>query len=201
MSHIQVEQANRVLTQTTAQLQKASASLAASIEAQVQDLQHNANKLASQEDQIAANDKRIDAEVREASAEIALRVKENSSAVLTELLADRQLVALPHAEVVALENRATQAEAEAEAKVNAAVKAAVNSANTRHEQDMLAVASKHKVEIAQLTANAKSDESTIEMLRAQVDSLQETIAANRDAETKRMEALSRPAVNVTTSGK
>ena len=33
MSHIQVEQANRVLTQTTAQLQKASASLTASIEA------------------------------------------------------------------------------------------------------------------------------------------------------------------------
>ena len=196
-----VDTSTRALQQTGAQIQKLLVALPSTIEAQLADIQHNANKIADQENLIAANNASIELQVREAAAEITLRVKENSSAVLTELLADRQLVALPHAEVVALENRATQAEAEAEAKVNAAVKAAVNSANTRHEQDMLAVSSKHKVEIAQLTANAKSDASTIEMLRAQVASLQETIAANRDAETKRMEALSRPAVNVTTSGK
>ena len=70
----------------------------------------------------------------------------------------------------------------------AAVKAATDRIHTEYKATLNALESGHKVEMAELNANAKSDATTIQLLKGQIASLEATITANREAEIKKAEA-------------
>ena len=61
--------------------------------------------------------------------------------------------------------------------------------------------SNHKVETATLYANAARDSDLIAALRKQVESLEATLVAQRDAETERTKALAQSSVTVNTAGR
>lgn len=195
MSQI-IDSSVRALQQQTAATLKANAQLAATIEGQVAEIQANQNTLADQGNLIAANEKRIEMEVRSAAAEISLQVKENRKGVLTQLLVEEGLVATTQAEIDASNEAIQAAEAKAARTEFEAVKQAESYLHSKYGAQITELKSNQKVELATYTANAARDKDLIEALRKQVASLEATIEANREAETARTTALANSSVTV-----
>lgn len=191
-----IDNSVRALQQQTAATLKANAQLASTIESQVSEIQANQNTIADQGNLIAANEKRIEMEVRSAAAEISLQVKENRKGVLTQLLVEQGLVATTQAEIDASNEAIQAAEAKAARTEFEAVKQAESYLHSKYGAQITELKSNHKVELATYTANAARDKDLIEALRKQVASLEATIEANREAETARTTALANSSVTV-----
>ena len=196
-----VNNSTRALAQTGAQIQKMLVALPATIDAQLASIQENENTLADQGNLIAANTRSIETQVREAGAEIRLQVKEDRDSVLSDLLGEFGLTAVKPVELSALKQRADEAEQALEKAEWTAVKGAVAQAQAKAESDLKDVKASHAVAIAQLNADAKSDETTIALLKGQIDQLQRTIDANREAEITKAEHASKAAGVVVNAGK
>lgn len=195
MSQI-IDASTRSLQQTAAAAQKTLGQLASTIDGQVAEMQTNQNIIADQQSEIAANEKRIETEVRNAAAEIRLQVKEDRSAVLDTLLNESELVAVKQDVLDDLHVRAVTAEQESAAAVAKAVKAAERDLATKHSIEITEIKNAAALKSAQLEANAKADKAQIEMLVKQVATLENTIALNREAETARTTALASSSVTV-----
>lgn len=200
MSQI-VDSSTRALTQSAAQLQKLAAELPKTVETQVAVMLENENKLADQQAAIAANEKALETQEREAAAELRLRVKEDADEVLGELLDARGLITTTRDDLRALEVRAQKAEAEAAAQVEAAVKATTASLTAKHTAETNALKAQHDVALATYKANATADQARIESLTGQVDQLREDIKAERQARIDIAEANSKAAATVINTGK
>lgn len=195
MSQI-IDNSVRALQQQAAATAKAAAQLAATLDGQVAEIQTNANTLADQEATIAANKAAVETQVREAKAEIRLQVKEDRKTVLSQLLAEEGLVATTRAEIDASNEAIQAAEAKAARTEFDAVKAAESKLHARYGSELSELRAEHKVELATYTANAQRDKEIIDGLRKQVESLEATIVANREAETARTQAMAQSSVTV-----
>lgn len=187
MSQI-IDASTRALQQTATSTLKALAQLTTTLEGQTADIQINANTIADQENLIAANNSRIESEVRAAAAEIRLQVKEDTESVLSDLLGERGLMSITLSELEEISLRAKEAEAGVDASIKAAVASAEQALHSRYKGEINALTANQKVELATLNAQAGSDASTISLLKGQIASLEATIAANREAEIKKAEA-------------
>lgn len=196
-----VDNSTRALAQTGAQVQKLLAALPATVDAQLAAIQENANLIADQALEVEANKKAIEAQVRDAAAEVRLQVKEDKESVLTDLLGEFGLTGVKPEVIRELSLRAETAEQTLKQAEWHAVDAAVKSANAAAASKLQTVESNHKVEIATLNANATRDADLIAGLKVQVADLQETIRLNREAETARTQALAQSSVTVNTTGR
>ena len=196
-----VDNSTRALAQTGAQLQKLLVALPATVDAQLAAIQENANLIADQALEVEANKKAIEAQVRDAAAEVRLQVKEDKESVLTDLLGEFGLTGVKPEVIRELNLRAETAEQTLKQAEWHAVDAAVKSANAAAASKLQTVESNHKVEIATLNANATRDADLIAGLKVQVADLQETIRLNREAETARTQALAQSSVTVNTTGR
>lgn len=196
-----VDNSTRALAQTGAQLQKLLVALPATVDAQLTAIQENANLIADQALEVEANKKAIEAQVRDAAAEVRLQVKEDKESVLTDLLGEFGLTGVKPEVIRELSLRAETAEQTLKQAEWHAVDAAVKSANAAAASKLQTVESNHKVEIATLNANATRDADLIAGLKVQVADLQETIRLNREAETARTQALAQSSVTVNTTGR
>lgn len=196
-----VDNSTRALAQTGAQLQKLLVALPATVDAQLAAIQENANLIADQALEVEANKKAIEAQVRDAAAEVRLQVKEDKESVLTDLLGEFGLTGVKPEVIRELSLRAETAEQTLKQAEWHAVDAAVKSANAAAASKLQTVESNHKVEIATLNANATRDADLIAGLKVQVADLQETIRLNREAETARTQALAQSSVTVNTTGR
>lgn len=131
--------------------------------------------------------------LREANAELALRVKENADTVFETLLKERGLVALSPQRVLELEDAVTAAVDSKDEAVRTAVDTAVAAVKATYESTIAKQAADHKVEIAQLNANASSDKKTITLLETQVADARDDLAEERKARVASEEARSRAA--------
>lgn len=195
MSQI-IDNSTRALAQTGAQIQKMLVALPATIDAQLAEIQSNENTLADQGNLIAANTRSIETQVREAGAAIRLQVKEDRDSVLSDLLGEFGLTAVKPSDLSELKHRADEAEQALEKAEWTAIKGAVAQAQSKAESDLKDVKASHAVAIAQLNADAKSDATTIALLKDQIEQLQRTIDANREAETARTQALAQSSITV-----
>ena len=191
-----IDNATRALAQTGTQVQKLLVGLPAAVESLLADIQTNANTIADQESSIAENTKRIEAEVRDQAAEIRLRVKEDSREVLGQLLKADGLAYISQADLCGLHTQLEEANNAAERTEFQAVKSAEQSLHAKYGSEIAGLKSDHKVEIAQLNANAQRDSAMLKALTDQVASLQTTIVANREAETTRTQALAQSSITV-----
>ena len=196
-----VDNSTRALAQTGAQLQKLLVALPATVDAQLTAIQENANLIADQALEVEANKKAIEAQVRDAAAEVRLQVKEDKESVLTDLLGEFGLTGVKPEALRELNQRVETAEFTLKQAEWHAVDAAVKSANAAAASKLQTVESNHKVEIATLYANAARDSDLIAALRKQVESLEATLVAQRDAETERTKALAQSSVTVNTAGR
>ena len=137
-----------------------------------------------------------DAAARDAKIDLDFRVRENETSVLNQLLKKAGLVATTNANLEELQDAVSDATTRANQAEFAAVKSAEQSLHAKYGSEIAGLKSDHKVEIAQLNANAQRDSAMLKVLTDQVASLQTTIVANREAETARTQALAQSSITV-----
>ena len=142
-----------------------------------------------------------DTAVRDAKIDLDFRVRENEGKVLAELLRKTGQVATTQAELNELVETAQAAEVRATQTEFAAVKSAEQELHAKYNSEIAGIKADHRVEQAELNAQAKSDATTIALLKGQVASLEETITAMREAEISKAEAASKAAGVVVNAGK
>ena len=200
MSQI-IDNSTRALAQTGAQIQKMLVALPATIDAQLTSIQENENTLADQGNLISANARSIETQVREAGAEIRLQVKEDRESVLTALLGEFGLTGVAPEKLTELNNRVAEAEQALERAEWHAVKGAVAQAQAKADYELKDAKTSYAVAVAQLNADAKSDATTIALLKGQIEQLQRTIDANREAEITKAEHAAKAQGVVVNAGK
>lgn len=139
--------------------------------------------------------------LREAKIELEFKVRENEDAVRAELLKKAGLVATTQAELNRLSSELTVAQAAAQRTEFEAVSIAKQEITREKDAEIAELKSAHRVELAQLEANANSDKTTIALLNKQINDLQEQIKANREAEIKKAEAAANSQAVVVNTGK
>lgn len=139
--------------------------------------------------------------LREAKIELEFKVRENEDAVRAELLKKAGLVATTQAELNRLSSELSAAQSAAQRTEFEAVAVAKQEITREKDAEIAELKSAHRVELAQLEANANSDKTTITLLNKQISDLQEQIKANREAEIKKAEAAANSQAVVVNTGK
>lgn len=139
--------------------------------------------------------------LRDAKIELDFKVRENEDAVRAELLRKAGLVATTQAELNRLSSELSAAQSAAQRTEFEAVAVAKQEITRQKDAEMAELKSAHRVELAQLEANANSDKTTIALLNKQISDLQEQIKANREAEIKKAEAAANSQAVVVNTGK
>lgn len=167
-------------------LESGVASLVAQQQSLAQDIEFKGRELA----EVTAN---TDAAVREAKIDLDFRVRENEVVVRNELVKKAGLITTTQAEINALMEEAQAANVRATQTEFEAVKRAEQALHAKYQSEIANLKADQKVELAELNAQAKSDATTIALLKGQIASLEETIKANREADVQKAEAASKAA--------
>ena len=122
----------------------------------------------------------FDTKFREATAEFKLKVLENEDKVLDGILKSRGLTTIAPNALSDLQYQLDAATASNEQELAAAEQKGANDARRAYQAELSNVQSNHKVEIAQLNANATAAAQRIEFLTEQNDSLKEQIREERE---------------------
>ena len=129
------------------------------------------------------------------------RVRENEDKVRNELVKKAGLVTTTQAELNELAEEAQAANVRANQTEFEAVKRAEQALHSKYNAEIAGLKADQKVELAELNAQAKSDATTIALLKGQIESLEATIKANREADVQKAEAASKAAGVVVNAGK
>lgn len=170
------DRSTKALVTATAGLAKIAAELTALSENSVslsQEIEFRQSEL----DNVNAQ---FDTRLREANAELKLKVIEDEDKVLATLLKARGLVTIVPAELSALQSKLAHAERDLEtelAEANAAGKASAAAAFNAEKASLVA---EHRVTLAQHEANARSAADRITFLTEQNTSLKDQITAERE---------------------
>lgn len=175
-------------------LEAGVAALVAQQQSLAQDIEFKGRELA----EVTAN---TEAAMRDAKIELDFRVRENEDKVLTELVKKAGLVTTTQAALTELEEDAAVANARANQTEFESVKRAEQALHAKYGSEIANLKAEQKVELAELNAQAKSDATTIALLKGQIASLEETIKANREADVQKAEAASKAAGVVVNAGK
>lgn len=167
-------------------LEAGVAALVAQQQSLAQDIEFKGRELA----EVTAN---TEAAVRDAKIELDFRVRENEDKVRIDLVKKAGLVTTTQAALTELEEDAAVANARANQAEFEAVKRAEQALHAKYGSEIANLKADQKVELAELNAQAKSDATTIALLKGQIASLEETIKANREADVQKAEAASKAA--------
>lgn len=181
MSVIIVDKSTRALTAAQVALNKTITELTSGVETLVQQQTELANDIHFKGEELKAVEAKVEATVREANAETRLRVLENEEQVLGELLSQRGLITTTPVVQKELEAQLKAAEAKAAQTEHEAVKAAETVLHAHYTSKLASQESAHKVEIAELNANAKASVAEITMLKEQLAQSRSDLNAERNA--------------------
>lgn len=201
MSVIIVDKSTRALTSAAATLNKTLVELQNGVEALVQEQSSLADEIYFKKEELKEIESQNDVAVRSAAAELRLRIKEDEEQVLTELLDSRNLVTTTEADIADLNAQVIQAHAELEAAEFKAVHEAEQLVRAQYQARISTQEANHKVEIAELNANAKADKQAIATLTEQVTQLREDLKAEREARVAMAEAAAKAQGVVVNTGK
>lgn len=167
-------------------LEAGVAALVAHQQSLAQDIEFKGRELA----EVNAN---TEAAVRDAKIALDFRVRENEDKVRIDLVKKAGLVTTTQAALTELEKDAAVANARTNQAEFEAVKRAEQALHAKYGSEIANLKADQKVELAELNAQAKSDATTIALLKGQIASLEETIKANREADVQKAEAASKAA--------
>jgi Asp-tRNA(Asn)/Glu-tRNA(Gln) amidotransferase B subunit len=153
-------------------------------ESMLSDIEFNQSKL----DEIAELTK---TDIRKAKAELDLRVTENSTKVLNELLKKNGLAEISVEDLNALKEALTEALEDNSEAVTKAVTAAEKVLHISYKGDMRALEGEYRVGVAEKDAEIKSLKMRVEFMQETIDSQSETIEAERAARVAIAEAESK----------
>lgn len=201
MSVIIVDKSTRALTSAAATLNKTLVELQNGVEALVQEQSSLADDIHFKKEELKEIESQNDVAVRSAAAELRLRIKEDEDQVLVELLNSRNLVTTTEADIEDLNAQVIQSKAELEAAEYKAVREAEQRISAQYQARIATQEANHKVEIAELNANAKADKQAIATLTEQVAQLRADLTAEREARVAMAEAAAKAQGVVVNTGK
>lgn len=201
MSVIIVDKSTRALTSAAATLNKTLVELQNGVEALVQEQSSLADDIHFKKEELKEIESQNDVAVRSAAADLRLRIKEDQDQVLVELLDSRGLITTTEDEVNMLNQQVMQSKADLESAEYKAVREAEQRVSAQYQARISTQEANHKVEIAELNANAKADKQAIATLTEQVNQLREDLKAEREARVAMAEAAAKAQGVVVNTGK
>ena len=190
MSVIIVDKSTRALAAAQTALTKTLTELNSGVESLIQQQTDLANDIHFKGEELKSVEAKVESTIREANAETRLRVLENEDKVLGELLSQRGLITTTPAAQKELEVQLKTAEAKAAQTEHESVKVAETALHAHYSSKLAAQESAHKVEIAELNANAKASVAEIAMLKEQLEQSREDLKAEREARVQIAQAES-----------
>ena len=170
------ERSTKALVKVVADSQKVLAELASMADSNVilaEEIEFKQGQLADIENQIASTE-------REAKAQLRLRVIENEDKVLADLMKARGYAVITFSDLDSLNSDLVAAKTDNDFAVSEAREAGYQAAAAKFGAENRALASQHKVELAEYKAQAVAKNQRISDLEAQVSELRGQITAERE---------------------
>lgn len=139
-----------------------------------------ADEIEFKQSQLDNLDIEFDNKFREASAELRLRIKEDESGVLKQLLAQFGLAYITSDALQTLQSDLAQASEDYSAELAGAESAGFRKGAAEFQAKLKEAESAHRINVAELTAKSNAKDDKIKMLEAQVAQLQSDIKAERE---------------------
>lgn len=139
-----------------------------------------ADEIEFKQSQLDNLDVEFDNKFREASAELRLRVKEDESGVLNQLLAQFGLAHITKDELQTLRSDLAQANEDYSGMVADAESSGFRRGAAEFQVKLKEAESAHRINVAELTAKSNAKDDKITMLEAQVSQLQADIKSERE---------------------
>lgn len=139
-----------------------------------------ADEIEFKQSQLDNLDVEFENKFREASAELRLRIKEDESGVLKQLLTQFGLAYITSDALQTLQNDLAQASEDYSAELAGAESAGFRKGATEFQAKLKEAESAHRINVAELTAKSNAKDDKIKMLEAQVAQLQSDIKAERE---------------------
>ena len=196
-----LEKSTRALAAGQAAIGKVIVDLEAGVTALVAQQQSLAQDIEFKGRELAEVTANTEAAARDAKIELDFRIRENEVQVRNELVKKAGLITTTQAALNALVEEAQAESVRASQTEFEAVKRAEQALHAKYGAEIANLKAEQKVELAELNAQAKSDATTIALLKGQIASLEETIKANREADVQKAEAASKAAGVVVNAGK
>jgi hypothetical protein len=122
----------------------------------------------------------FDAQYREQTAELRLKVIENEDGVLAGLMRSRGYAVITGPDLNQLKSDLLSSQSDNTEALASAKEEGARSARAEMQNKLNQLTSDHRVEIAELNADSKAKDSRIKFLEEQNESLKEQIAAERE---------------------
>lgn len=159
-----------------------------------------ADEIEFKQSQLDNLDVEFENKFREASAELRLRIKEDESGVLKQLLTQFGLAYISTDALQTLQSDLAQASEDYSAELADAENAGFRKGAAEFQAKLKEAESAHRINVAELTAKSNAKDDKITMLEAQVAQLQSDIKAERETRLAIAQAeLGRQGVVVNTS--
>lgn len=139
-----------------------------------------ADEIEFKQSQLDNLDVEFDNKFREASAELRLRIKEDESGVLKQLLTQFGLAYITSDALQTLQSDLAQASEDYSAELADAESAGFRKGAAEFQAKLKEAESAHRINVAELTAKSNAKDDKITMLEAQVAQLQSDIKAERE---------------------
>lgn len=139
-----------------------------------------ADEIEFKQSQLDNLDVEFDNKFREASAELRLRIKENESGVLKQLLTQFGLAYITSDALQTLQSDLAQANEDYSGMMADAESSGFRKGAAEFQAKLKEAESAHRINVAELTAKSNAKDDKITMLEAQVAQLQSDIKAERE---------------------
>ena len=139
-----------------------------------------ADEIEFKQSQLDNLDVEFDNKFREASAELRLRIKEDESGVLKQLLTQFGLAYITTDALQTLQSDLAQASKDYSAELANAESTGFRKGAAEFQAKLKEAESAHRINVAELTAKSNAKDDKITMLEAQVAQLQSDIKAERE---------------------
>ena len=139
-----------------------------------------ADEIEFKQSQLDNLDVEFDNKFREASAELRLRIKEDESGVLKQLLTQFDLAYITGDALQTLQSDLAQASEDYSAELANAESSGFRKGAAEFQAKLKEAESAHRINVAELTAKSNAKDDKITMLEAQVAQLQSDIKSERE---------------------
>lgn len=179
------ERATKALATAQIGLEKTAATVVASLAKEVEAATATLNQLTEnvqdKQAQLEAVEKQFAQQADEAAYQLRIKVRDNETSTLRELLRKNDLAEVKTADLADLTREVEALKRDNSEMITEAVNAAVEQAEAKAATILSAVRAENKVEIAQFAAKAQSDATTIKLLQEQLVQARDDLAAERKA--------------------
>lgn len=182
---IATERATKALGVAQTSLDKTVTGLVATLGKEVELATGNLNTLTEQvqdkQAQLASLEQEHARQADDAAYQLKIKVRDNEQQTLRELLRKNDLAEVKTSELANLTREVEALKADNSEDLQAAVNDAVERAEDKSARVLVDLKADHKVALAQHTAQAQSDATTIKLLTAQLEQARKDLDAEREA--------------------